>query len=315
MTPSAAGPAGPAEAAAGVPGRGTALFAAVVAAWTFLLLFAGGMVTSREAGLSVPDWPLSYGHVVNPPGWTEAPSVFWEHSHRLLGWVLGMAAIALAVVLQRTDPRPWMRRLGWIALALVVVQGVLGGFRVQFLLHYLAAIHGSLGQGLFGLLVAVALFASPGWRGGPAAVPWESERRLRRVTFAAAVALYLQVVIGAVIRHSRLGHSFLHVLPHLAWGLVCGALGIVAMVEGLRASVRAPALQAPAMALGFGVVLQLLLGLGAYAANVSGVEEAARPPYQFWTATLHQAAGAALLAAAVVLHLRARRFVAPAGAP
>lgn len=294
--------------------RALHLFSVGVALWTLALLFVGGLVTSREAGLSVPDWPLSYGHV-NPPGWTTTPNVREEHLHRLLGWGLGAMVIALAAWIQGSDPRRWMRRLGWIALGLVVVQGVLGGLRVVLLQHYMAVIHGALGQGLFCLLVAIALFTSRGWKeAAPPSASAEAARMHRRALLA-ALAVYVQVIIGAVIRHSRVGHSVPHVAPHAVFALVVAHLALSAMILALGRCGSAPGLRVPALLLGAGTVVQLMLGLGTYFANVSGVEEySGRPPYQFWTATAHQAAGAVVLASAVVLYLRSRRVLAAPGA-
>jgi cytochrome c oxidase assembly protein subunit 15 len=288
-------------------------FSVVVALWTLALLFVGGLVTSREAGLSVPDWPLSYGHV-NPPGWTTTPNVREEHLHRLLGWGLGMQVIALAAWIQAADARAWMRRLGWIALGLVVVQGVLGGLRVVLLQHCMAVIHGALGQGLFCLLVAIALFTSRGWRDAAPPAGSADAARMHRRALLAALAVYLQVIIGAVIRHSRVGHSVPHVAPHAIFALVVAHLAVSAMTLALGRCAGAPGLRVPALLLGAGTVVQFLLGLGTYVANTKGVGEySGRPPFQFWTATAHQAAGAVVLAAAVVLYLRSRRMLAAPG--
>jgi cytochrome c oxidase assembly protein subunit 15 len=321
MTAASAGTRAPAVADAAGDGGLLHAFSVALAIWTFGLLSAGGVVTGKEAGLAVPDWPLSYGHV-NPPGWTIPDNVFVEHLHRLLGWAAGLMTIALAVWVQLRDPRPWMRRLGWIVLGAIVVQGVIGGyFRVVLLQHGMAIVHGITGQAFFCLVVATALFLSPGWRDAPPAAEDPSARRLRRLSLLAAVALFLQVVIGAVVRHSRLGHSIAHVAPHALWGLVAAGLSLSALLEASRVRGARGALLPPALVLGGGAALQVLLGLGAYFANTVGVREIVRPTTQVVTTTIHQAAGAAVLAAAVVLHLRARRLLrepaagpAPAGA-
>ncbi len=286
------------------------------AAWTFLLLAVGGMVTGKEAGLAVPDWPLSYG-TVNPPLWWRSENVLLEHGHRLLGWGIGLYAILLAVALQFLDPRRWMRRLGWIAVAAVCVQGVLGGARVQWLLHYLAAVHGVTGQAFFCLMVALALFTSPSWRRDEALA---DERpalpALRRRALLALVAVYLQVVVGAILRHSRAGHEIAYVLPHILVGIVAAGLGIHAAVTAILGAADDGALRRPAVLLGVGLVVQVLLGFGTYFANVRGAGEIGRPAYQWVTGSAHQAMGALVLTTAMVLWLRARglRRGAPAEA-
>lgn len=318
MTAASAGTRGPAVADAAGGGRGLHAFAVVLAVWTFGLLAAGGVVTGNEAGLAVPDWPLSYGRV-NPPGWTVPRNIFVEHLHRLLGWAAGAMAIALAWWIQARDPRPWMRRLGWAVLGAIVVQGVIGGyFRVVLLQHGMAVVHGVTGQAFFCLVVAAALFLSPGWRHAPPAEEDPAARRLRRLSLVAAVVLFLQVVLGALVRHSRLGHSVAHVAPHAALGLVAAGLALATLLETTRARAARAALLPPAVVLGAGAVLQVLLGLGAYLANTVGVQEIVRPLFQVAATSVHQAVGAAVLAAAVVLHLRTRRLLReplPAAAP
>ena len=290
-------------------GRGLHAFAVLLVLWTFALLSVGGVVTGKEAGLSVPDWPLSYG-TVNPPGWTETPNVFEEHLHRLLGWGAGILVLLLLTWLELRDPRPWMRRLGWVVLAAVCVQGVIGGyFRVVLLQHGMAVVHGVTGQAFFCLVVAVALFLSKGWLEAPPPEADPRARRLRLLSLAAAAAVFLQVVLGALVRHSRAGHEFLILLPHAAWGIACALLAFMAMAEALRLGGKGPALARPALLLGAGTLIQILLGLGAYLANVEGVREIVRPGYQVAATTVHQAAGALVLASAVVLHLRVRRLL------
>jgi len=296
-------------------GRALHLYALCLAAWTFALLSVGGVVTGKEAGLSVPDWPLSYGRI-NPPNWTSVPNVFEEHLHRLLGWGLGTLVILLVVLVHRMDPRPWMRRLSWAVLGAVVVQGVIGGyFRVVLLQHGMAIVHGILGQAFFCLVVAAALFTSPGWRAAPPPAEDPAARLLRRLSLLAVVVFLLQVAIGALVRHSRLGHSLLHVAPHAAWGVLCAGLAVACRVQAYRVRGRPAALTRPALLLDAGAGLQILLGLGAYFANAAGFEEMVRPNFQVAATSVHQAAGAVLLAASVVLHLRVRLLLRDAPVP
>ncbi len=110
-------------------------FAVFTAACTFLLLVAGALVTSNDAGLAVPDWPLSYGSVAPPM----VGGIFYEHSHRVMATFVGILTIVLAVWLWRSEPRRWVRRLGLIALGAVIAQGVLGGLTVVFFLPAIRA--------------------------------------------------------------------------------------------------------------------------------------------------------------------------------
>ena len=137
-------------------------FATFTALWTFVLIIAGALVTSNDAGLSVPDWPTSFGSLYKLP--RMVGGVKFEHSHRMIAESVGLLTIILAVWLSRTDRRPWMRKLGWAALATVIIQGVLGGITV---LHYLppsiSSAHATLGQTFFCLIVAIWLFTGRIW--------------------------------------------------------------------------------------------------------------------------------------------------------
>jgi cytochrome c oxidase assembly protein subunit 15 len=140
-------------------------FAVLTAIITFFLLGIGGLVTSHEAGMSVPDWPTSYGYNM-----FALPIKFWkggaffEHSHRLLASGAGFLTTVLAVWLWLKDPRKWMKWLGVVAFLLVVAQGVLGGLRVTLKMDGLGVIHGVVAQSFFILICAIALFTSRFWQ-------------------------------------------------------------------------------------------------------------------------------------------------------
>src|SRR2546423_6762019 len=142
-------------------------FTKFVAAATLFLIFAGALVTSTESGLSVPDWPLSYGKVMPPM----VGGVFYEHGHRMVATTVGILTVVLAIWLARREPRRWVRRLGLLAVAAVVAQGVLGGLTVIFLLPTAVSVaHACLAQTFFCLTVAIAVVTSPCWE------PWEGKR-------------------------------------------------------------------------------------------------------------------------------------------
>src|SRR5215204_5155333 len=118
------------------------LIAVLTACATFPLIFMGGLVTSHGAGMSVPDWPNSYGYnmfLFPPRLWIGG--IFYEHTHRLMGTVVGLLSIALCVAAWKTEPRRWVRALAMAVLAVVIVQGILGGLRVVLVQLDLAIVH------------------------------------------------------------------------------------------------------------------------------------------------------------------------------
>ena len=136
-------------------------YTVVVAICTLFLVVAGGLVTSNDAGLSVPDWPLSYGKLMPPM----EGGIRYEHGHRMVATTVGLLTIILAVWLWRSETRRWMRRLGLIALAAVIAQGLLGGATVIYMLPKPVSIsHACLAQLFFSTTVLIALFTSAGWK-------------------------------------------------------------------------------------------------------------------------------------------------------
>lgn len=187
-------------------------FASFVAACTLILILAGGMVTSTGSGLAVPDWPNSYGYFMfSFPLSYMVGGIFYEHGHRLIASTVGMLTIVLAVWLWRVDPRPWMRRLGVLALGTVIVQGLLGGITVLFFLPTPISIgHAGLAQVFFCSTVSIALFTSPRWLRGYAdpaggAPGGVDDPTLRRITAATVGLVYLQILVGATMRHTGAG--------------------------------------------------------------------------------------------------------------
>jgi heme a synthase len=183
-------------------------YAKFVSASTVLLLVAGGLVTSTESGLSVPDWPTSYGwNMFAFPMKHMVGGIFYEHGHRLIASGVGFLTIGLAAWLWLTEPRKWMRVLGFAALAAVILQGVLGGMTVLFFLPTaVSTAHAGLAQIFFCLTIAISLFTSRGWRSA-LADGWVDDGMLRRIATATTVMIYIQILIGATMRHSDAGLS------------------------------------------------------------------------------------------------------------
>src|SRR5690348_1711011 len=179
-------------------------YAKLVAGCTVLLLLAGSLVTSTDSGLSVPDWPTTYGwsmFTFPPSKWVGG--IFYEHSHRLIASTVGFLTIILAAWLWRADKRRWMKWLGVAALGTVIAQGVLGGLTVLFFLPAaISTAHAGLAEIFFCITIAIALFTSPGWIAGSSSV---NDGTLRRVATATTVLIYIQILVGATMRHTEAG--------------------------------------------------------------------------------------------------------------
>lgn len=180
-------------------------WAVVLACATFPLLWIGGLVTTTDAGMAVPDWPNTYGYnlFLYPwQTWLSGPwDLFIEHGHRLLASTVGMLTIGLLVLLLRKDERRWMKVLGFAALALVIFQGVLGGMRVLLDERTLAMLHGCTGPLFFALTVAMVVFTSRGWLDDSCRQIVPTAGVIRMVAVVTAILAYLQIVLGAVLRH------------------------------------------------------------------------------------------------------------------
>ena len=286
---------------------------------TLLLVTAGGMVTSTNSGLSVPDWPTTYGYsMFSFPASRMVGGIFYEHGHRLIASTVGFLTIGLVVWLWRVDPRRWMRLLGVVALVAVILQGVLGGLTVLYFLPAPISVgHAGLAQLFFCLTVSLALFTSASWL-RPAAAPVDDARlRRRMVTLTALV--YGQVLLGATMRHIGAGLaipdfplSFGRIVPptwspqiavHFAHRV--GALVVTLLVLMNAGYVWArhgdrPELTRPAWVLVLAVAAQVALG-------ALVVLSAKQPVIN----TLHVATGATVLVTSLFLTLRTFRVRFP----
>ena len=184
----------------------------LLAAATLVLIAAGGLVTSTGSGLAVPDWPSTYGYFMFAfPLSGMVGGILYEHGHRLIASIVGMLTIGLAVWLAAAEPRRWVRRLGLIALAAVVAQGLLGGITVlYFLPPPISVSHAGLAQVFFALVVSLAIFTSAGWltrygRTADAERRIAADRILRALVVAAPAAIYVQILVGAAMRHTGAG--------------------------------------------------------------------------------------------------------------
>jgi cytochrome c oxidase assembly protein subunit 15 len=292
------------------------VFAAIVAASTALLIFAGGMVTSTGSGLSVPDWPNTYGwFMFSFPVDKWVGGIFYEHSHRLIASTVGFLILVLAFWLWRAERRAWVRRLGFVALAAVITQGVLGGITVLWYLpDPISIAHASLAEIVFCLTVTIALATSPGWhRGYAAGLP--DDRVLQKIAIATTAMVYIQILLGATMRHTGAGLSipdfplsFGHLIPPhwdakiaIHFSHRVGALCVTAMILATtghvfyhhagRAELRRPAILLLCL-------LALQITLGAFT-----VWSGRQPIIN----SFHVVTGASVLVTTLVLTLRAHR--------
>jgi len=286
-------------------------FAIFAAAATFVLVFAGGLVTSTGSAMAVPSWPLDAGRLI-PRQW--GAGVLFEWGHRAIAGTVSILTLALALWVWIAERRAWVWYTALAAFGLVVVQAVLGGITVLLNLPLAVAVaHAMTGQAFFCLMVAIALFTSPRWQAMAPRRRAPGRAALTELAVAATVIIYAQIVVGAVMRHMHAGLAipdfplaFGRLVPPMSsvpiavnFAHRCGAVAVTAMVlwtvaRALRLYGDEPEIRRPA--LGLLVLLATQIGLGA--ATVLS-RRAVIPT------TSHVAVGAAVLATCLALALRA----------
>src|SRR5271166_1698107 len=280
-------------------------FAVFLAGATLALIVLGALVTSNDAGLSVPDWPTSFGSLYKIP--PMVGGVKYEHGHRMFAEFIGLLIIAMAVWTQRVEQRKWMRVLGWIALAAVVGQGVLGGLTVLFYLPWaISSAHATLAQTIFCVVTAMALFTSKGWL-------QESEPILEQgltpstlaLTTITAACVWVQLILGAAFRHSGI-----KLLPHLIGACVVTAMLCWTVVRVLTRYGNVTQLRRPAQLILALLMVRLGLGFASYLTRLQWMLNAPQPTTGIVLSTVsHVAGGALLLATTVVLAIQTRRMI------
>lgn len=302
-------------------------FAVMLSTATFCLIIAGGLVTSTDSGLAVPDWPLSYGQLMPPM----VGGIFYEHGHRMVATFVGFLTTILALWLWRVEDRKWVKVLGLIGLLAVIAQGVLGGLTVLLLLPtWISVSHATLAQSFFCLTIVLALVTSQFWR---EYTPTEflPVKRTRALAVTATAAIFFQLILGGVMRHTGSGLaipdfplSYGHLLPpvdsnalaavneyRLGWdmasvtmsqiwihfahriGALLVAVVVVMNVLHILTTYKESKLREPALLMMAFLAVQILLGaLTVWTGK--GIE----------TATAHVATGALLLGFGVIISIR-----------
>jgi heme a synthase len=283
-----------------------AIFAAL---FTLPLLYVGGTVTTYRVGMAVPDWPTTYQENMFLYNFWNAPfGVRVEHSHRLYGAGVGLATIVLAGWILAFERRRWIKGLGLLAVAAVIVQGILGGMRVTRLSTMLAAVHGCTGQAFFGLLVAICVFTGRDWSEAAGRAADRDHLRIR--SLIAMGLVYAQIVLGGWLRHYGTP-SALYLHSALAAAVGVYSAWLAWRIHTPRTEV--PRLVWPSRILVAAVCVQIILGLAALAL-LWPLDGTARPvpSLQAVIRTGHQTNAAILFAASIVLTLRSFRHLAGA---
>jgi cytochrome c oxidase assembly protein subunit 15 len=293
--------------------KGLNRFAILVACATFFLIIAGALVTSNDAGLATEDWPLSNGQFFPEM----VGNLFYEHGHRMVATTVGMLTIVLMVYILRKEKRQWVRRLGVIALLAVIAQGLLGGLTVKLMLPLsVSTAHATLAQLFFCLTVSLAVFTSRSWMEARPLPPDLTEGRgtvpLRYICTAALVTIFLQLIVGATLRHSATWDQ--HLPTQLVLAHVGGAAAVVlalgnASLAVLRRHKGERFLTRPATIALILLVVQLFLGLAAYLARLASPSDPQPLNPMISITVAHVACGALVFVATIVLTLRTYRVL------
>jgi cytochrome c oxidase assembly protein subunit 15 len=289
--------------------RGLNRFAILVACATFFLIIAGALVTSHDAGLATSDWPLSNGQVFPKM----VGNLFWEHGHRMVATTVGMLTIVLMIYIRVKEKRSWVRKLGVFALLGVIAQGLLGGLTVKLMLPvWVSSAHATLAQLFFCTTVSLAVFTSRSWI---EARRFEDEKEgppLRYLCTAALVTIFLQLILGATLRHSATWDQKPPVELILAH--IGGAFAVTLILGGtaltvLRRHKAETFLTRPAIIALSLLVVQLFLGVAAYMTRLASPKDPQPLNPMVGITVAHVACGALVFVSTIVLTLRTYRVL------
>lgn len=295
-------------------------FSIVLAVSVFLLIVAGALVTSNNAGLAVPDWPTSFGSLYRIP--PMVGGVKYEHGHRMLAEFVGLLTVIFAVWTQLRDPRRWMKQLGWFAVALVIVQGIFGGLTVMGRLPWWAStIHGMLAQTFFALAMLFAVFNGRRWtEDSPMGVVQRKAFDLRQLSWLAVGVVYMQLFFGAAFRHTatwKISAASQFVFPfqfHVYGAALAAGLLFALCIRAITVYGGIKPIRGMGIAILALLILQLALGLTSYFMRELAGRDAIAPSMGMIHVTVaHVAVGALLLAHCFMLAAQTNRHLVPMG--
>jgi cytochrome c oxidase assembly protein subunit 15 len=279
-------------------------FSVFVVFWTVLLFVAGALVTSKDAALSVTDWPTSHGTMVPPLSSLQGGDLF-EFSHRAVAGGLGILVLILALLLWVRESRVWLRWLGFVAVLGVVVQAVLGGQVVIRLLHYwLPVIHACFAQIVFAAVLGIAVFTSKWWVSERPQLEDSGSPSIHTLTTLNAAVIYLQVILGAGFRHKDIP-----IWPHMAGALLVMGMVIWTAVALRKRFEKSRELSKARILLHAIFGTQFLLGLAAFWSRRSTADAPQPMPVMVTLTVIHTVVGAILFAFSVLIVLMCYRLV------
>jgi heme a synthase len=284
-----------------VPNSSLHRYALLTACCTFALLIAGALVTSNDAGLSIPDWPLAYGSLTPPM----VGGIRYEFTHRVIATFVGLLTIGLAVWLWRAEKRSWMRWLGLAALGGVIAQGILGGLTVRmYQPPPVSAAHATLAQLFFSTVVAIAVFTSTWWNSSQPETDDPGTPGVRTLAVWTVLAVFLQLILGAAFRHKGFG-----IIPHLVGAVIVTILIFMTAGALKRRFAGVPALRSCARYLHILIGVQLLLGAGAYWSRLYTARFPQPLGVMVALTVVHTVTGALVLAATLFTALASYRLI------
>lgn len=290
------------------PGKALFRFSLVVTTLVLMTMKIGAMVTSTNSGMAFLTWPDADGYYLWPWG-TELPGAL-EHGHRLLGALLGITAIALCVWVYRVDVRRSVRRGSVAFLVMIIIQGLLGGYRVlldEWFPMLLPLVHGTFAQVVLCVGAYLAFALSPSWM-STSVEDTAQVRILRRLSALTLVSLFLQVLFGAWVRHTDHHYSF---LVHIGFAAVVSLLMLITIGYSMGKFSRVPGFNRMNR---IGLVVlgaQLLLGFVTLFIRVPKTEANTASMERAIVQTSHAMLGACLFVLATLIWARAHRNLQP----